>query len=135
MKTDIHPDVHPVIFVDTSSGVEFVTTSTMKSEETRDVDGVTHYILPIEISSASHPFFTGEQILVDTSRRVEKFQARAQKQAEEAEKRKGKKAKREERLAAQQAEEEAAKPAKEKKAEPAPEEPAPAESTQEQANQ
>lgn len=81
MKTSIHPQVNNVIFLDTSCGVEFVTTSTLKSEQTKEVDGVTYYIIPIEISSASHPFYTGKQILVDTARRVEKFKERADKQA------------------------------------------------------
>ena len=72
MKAKIHPAVHPVIFIDVC-GAEFVTTSTMTSKETRDVNGVPHYICRIEISSASHPFYTGKQILVDTARRVEKF--------------------------------------------------------------
>lgn len=79
MKKDIHPEVHPVVFVDTSCGVEFVTTSTLKSEDTREIDGVTHYVINLEISSASHPFFTGKQVFVDTARRVEKFQEKMKK--------------------------------------------------------
>lgn len=94
MKNDIHPTTHPVVFVDTSSGVEFVTTSTMTSEETRDIDGVTHYVCRTEISSASHPFYTGKQIFVDTARRVEKFQEKMAKIGDAAAKRKGKKVKR-----------------------------------------
>lgn len=94
MKKDIHPAVHPVVFVDTSCGAEFVTTSTLKSNETRDINGVMHYVLPVEISSASHPFYTGKQILVDTARRVEKFQERFAKQQATSEARKGKKEKR-----------------------------------------
>ncbi len=93
MKKDIHPKNHPAIFVDTSCGVEFFTTSTLKSDETRDVDGVTYMVHRTEISSASHPFYTGKQILVDTARRVEKFQERAAKQAQASESRKGKKVK------------------------------------------
>ena len=92
MKKDIHPTSHPVVFVDTSCGAEFVTTSTMKSEETRKIDGVDHYVLNIEISSESHPFYTGKQILIDTARRVEKCQERMKKQ-ESASERKGKKGK------------------------------------------
>ncbi len=80
MKTSIHPQVNNVVFLDTSCGVEFITTSTLKSDQTRDINGVTHYILPIEISSASHPFYTGKQILVDSARRVEKFKERVDKQ-------------------------------------------------------
>lgn len=93
MKKDLHPTSHPVVFVDTSCNAEFVTTSTLKSEETRKIDGVDHFVIPVEISSASHPFYTGKQILVDTARRVEKFQERAKKQAEASATRKGKKAK------------------------------------------
>lgn len=93
MKKNTHPDVHPVIFLDTSCGAEFIATSTLKSESTREVNGVTYYVIPVEISSASHPFYTGKQILVDTARRVEKFQERAAKQSS-ASARKGKTAKR-----------------------------------------
>jgi len=93
MKADIHPTTHPVVFVDTSCNQEFVTTSTLKSDETRDIDGVSHYVLNVEISSASHPFYTGKQILVDTARRVEKFHARVEKQTAAASSRKGKKTK------------------------------------------
>ena len=94
MKKDTHPTVNPVVFVDTSSNAEFVTTSTLSSEEKRTIDGVEHYVIPVEISSASHPFFTGKQMLVDTARRVEKFQERTAKQEAAAAGRKGKKAKR-----------------------------------------
>lgn len=92
MKKKLHPTNHPVVFVDTSCGAEFVTTSTIKSEATKQIDGVNHYVLNVEISSASHPFYTGKQILVDTARRVEKFKERAGKQ-EDATVRKGKKGK------------------------------------------
>jgi large subunit ribosomal protein L31 len=93
MKSDIHPQVNNVVFVDTSCGAEFITTSTLKSDETRVVDGVEHMVINVEISSASHPFYTGKQVLLDTARRVEKFEKRAAKQAEAAEVRKGKRAK------------------------------------------
>ncbi|MEK7623934.1 MAG: 50S ribosomal protein L31, partial [Patescibacteria group bacterium] len=71
MKKDIHPANYPTIFVDSSCGKEFVTISTKKSEESRVVDGVTYGIQHIEISSGSHPFYTGKQILLDTARRAE----------------------------------------------------------------
>lgn len=93
MKNDIHPQSHPVVFVDTSCGAEFVTTSTLKSEETKQIDGVDHYVINIEISSATHPFYTGKQVLIDTARRVEKFEERMKKQEAAAKTRKGKKAK------------------------------------------
>lgn len=105
MKADIHPNNHPVVFVDTSCGAEFVTTSTLKSDETRTIDGVEHFVIRVEISSASHPFYTGKQVLVDSARRVEKFQARAAKMEEAAAARKGKKVKAAARAAVKQQEE------------------------------
>lgn len=100
MKSDIHPNVHPVVFVDTSCGAEFITSSTLKSEETRVIDGVEHFVINIEISSASHPFFTGEERFVDTAGRVDKFKEKMDRVAEAAKGRKGKKAKRAEKMAA-----------------------------------
>ncbi len=94
MKKDIHPEVHPVIFIDTSCGKEFFATSTLTSEKTRDVAGTTYAVLPIEISSASHPFYTGKQTLLDTARRAEKFAERAAKRTAVSAARKGKKIKR-----------------------------------------
>ncbi len=97
MKDGIHPQVNNVVFVDTSCGAEFVTTSTLKSDETRVIDGVEHMIINVEISSASHPFYTGKQVLLDTARRVEKFEKRMAMKEDVAEGRKGKKAKAEKR--------------------------------------
>lgn len=94
MRKGIHPEMRPTIFVDTSCGAEFFTLSTLRGDETRDVNGTTYQIITLEISSASHPFYTGKQLLIDTARRVEKFQERAAKQAAAGETRKGKKAKR-----------------------------------------
>jgi large subunit ribosomal protein L31 len=94
MKKDIHPKNNPTIFVDSSCGVEFVTNSTLHSKETRDVDGTTYNIVRIEISSASHPFFTGKQLLVDTARRLEKFEDKLKKKVIAGTARKGKKVKR-----------------------------------------
>ena len=74
MKEGLHPEYHPVVFVDGAADFELVTRSTKTSTETREIDGVDHYVLRVEISSASHPFFTGEQRFIDTAGRVEKFQ-------------------------------------------------------------
>lgn len=74
MKPEIHPDYHPVVFVDTGSDFELVTRSTVTTDETREIDGVDHYVVRLEISSASHPFYTGQQRFVDTAGRIEKFQ-------------------------------------------------------------
>lgn len=79
MKADIHPKLHPVIFIDSSCGAEFVTLSTLISKATKKVNGIDHYVINIEISSASHPFFTGKQTLIDTAGRVDKFRARQEK--------------------------------------------------------
>lgn len=74
MKAEIHPEYNPVIFLDTGSDTEFVSRSTMKSDEVRNVDGVDHFVIRLEISSASHPFYTGQQRFLDTAGRIEKFQ-------------------------------------------------------------
>lgn len=76
MKPDIHPEYHPVLFVDAGAEFEFCSRSTMTSEETRQVDGIDHYVIRLEISSASHPFYTGKQHFVDTAGRIEKFERR-----------------------------------------------------------
>jgi large subunit ribosomal protein L31 len=76
MKEGIHPTLNPVVFIDTSSGKEFVTTSTLSSKETKKIDGVDHFVIKVEISSDTHPFYTGKAKLIDTAGRVEKFKAR-----------------------------------------------------------
>jgi large subunit ribosomal protein L31 len=82
VKTEIHPEYHPVLFVDLSSGYEFLTNSTMTSEERRDVDGIEAYVVRLDITADSHPFFTGEQRIVDTAGRVERFRRRYERSAE-----------------------------------------------------
>ncbi|MCB9397205.1 MAG: type B 50S ribosomal protein L31 [Acidobacteria bacterium] len=73
MKAEIHPTYHPVVFVDTSTGAEFFSRSTMKSDKVREIDGVKHYEIRLEITSSSHPFWTGQQKLIDTEGRIERF--------------------------------------------------------------
>ncbi|MEM8883912.1 MAG: type B 50S ribosomal protein L31 [Planctomycetota bacterium] len=73
MRKDIHPDYHPVLFVDVSSDYEVQTRSTLKSKEVRNIDGVDHFVVRVDISSASHPFYTGQQRFVDAAGRIEKF--------------------------------------------------------------
>ncbi len=73
MKEGIHPDYHPVIFVDASSGDEIITRSTMTSKETREIDGVLHHVIMMDITAFTHPFFTGKQKLVDTEGRIDRF--------------------------------------------------------------
>lgn len=76
MKKGIHPDYHPVVYVDPGADFEFVSRSTKTSREVRKIDGVEHYVIRLEISSASHPFYTGKQHYVDTAGRIEKFRQR-----------------------------------------------------------
>ena len=71
---DIHPDYRPVVFRDTASGTMFLTRSTVQTKETiKYEDGNEYPLFDVEISSASHPFYTGKQKLVDTAGRVERF--------------------------------------------------------------
>ncbi len=65
-----------VIFRDIEGGAEFVTTSTLSSGTTEECDGKTCHVINVEVSSASHPFFTGEERIIDTAGRVEKFNRR-----------------------------------------------------------
>ncbi len=74
MKPDIHPVNHPVIFVDDEH--EVITRSTMTSSETREIDGVEHYVVKVDISAFSHPFYTGKEKVLDTEGRVERFRKR-----------------------------------------------------------
>lgn len=75
MKKDIHPDYSEVVFHDTSSDHKFLTRSTIKSKETiKWEDGNEYPLIKVEVSSASHPFYTGKKLFVDTAGRVEKFQ-------------------------------------------------------------
>ena len=73
MKSNLHPETFPVIFVDSSTATEFISRSTMKSRNTRVVDGVEHYVIPVEVSSSSHPFYTGKQRANTLAGRVDKF--------------------------------------------------------------
>ncbi|MDQ8203761.1 type B 50S ribosomal protein L31 [Pelagicoccus sp. SDUM812003] len=74
MKKGIHPDYHPTVFVDVSSGKQFLTNSTIKSGQTETIDGVEYVKVVRDITMDSHPVYTGEKRFVDTAGRVEKFQ-------------------------------------------------------------
>lgn len=73
MKENIHPDYRDVVFKDVSTGEQFVIGSTVETEDTTTVDGEEYPLVEVEVSSSSHPFYTGEQKLVDSEGRVEKF--------------------------------------------------------------
>lgn len=77
MKADIHPDYHPVVYRDRSADFAFLTRSTATSDRTITwEDGNTYPVIDVEVSSASHPFYTGQTRVVDTAGRVEQFRRR-----------------------------------------------------------
>ncbi|GHF09442.1 type B 50S ribosomal protein L31 [Pseudolysinimonas yzui] len=76
MKSEIHPEYAPVVFRDLASGATFLTRSTVSSDKTIDLDGETYPVIDVEISSESHPFYTGKQRILDSAGRVEKFNSR-----------------------------------------------------------
>jgi large subunit ribosomal protein L31 len=74
MKRGIHPEYHDVVFMDTNSGYTFLTGSTMTSDETIEwEDGSVYPLLKVEISSDTHPFYTGRQKFSDRGGRAERF--------------------------------------------------------------
>jgi len=78
MKKDIHPtNFRDVVFHDNSSGAEFVIASTVKTTETTTYKGKEYPLFRVEISSASHPFYTGNEKVIDTAGRVDRFKRRA----------------------------------------------------------
>ena len=77
MKADIHPKYNEVVFQDVTSDLIFLTRSTLTSKESiKWEDGKEYPLVKVEVSSASHPFYTGKQKLMDTSGRVDKFRKR-----------------------------------------------------------
>ena len=76
MKKEIHPEYRDVVFEDSASGTLFLTRSTVATSESVEYEGKTYPLYQVEISSASHPFYTGKQQLVDTTGRVERFRKR-----------------------------------------------------------
>lgn len=86
MKENIHPKVYDTVFVDLSTGTQFITQSTKKSSETVKIDGKEYFVHKVEISSASHPFFTGKQKIMDSTGRVDKFMAKMKAAQAHAEK-------------------------------------------------
>ena len=82
-KTELHPkDYRFVVFSDEAAGFSFLTKSTAKSDETiKWEDGNEYPLVKVQISSASHPFFTGEEKIIDTEGRVDRFKARAARAA------------------------------------------------------
>lgn len=76
MKKNLHPSYGPVVFRDRSAGVSFLTRSTMTAAEKIEWEGATYPVVDVDVSSASHPFWTGRGRVLDTAGRVERFQRR-----------------------------------------------------------
>lgn len=78
MKSSIHPtDYRPVVFSDEAAGFKFLTQSTIKTQDTiKWEDGNEYPLVKVPVSSASHPYFTGEEKIIDTEGRVDRFKAR-----------------------------------------------------------
>ena len=77
MKADIHPDYREVVFQDVTSDFKFLTRSTISSKETiKWEDGNDYPLVKVDISSATHPFYTGQNKVRDTSGRIDKFKRR-----------------------------------------------------------
>ncbi|WP_048640610.1 type B 50S ribosomal protein L31 [Cyclobacterium amurskyense] len=80
MKKEIHPNYREVVFLDTSSDYKFITKSTIETNDTITWENGEDYpLVKVEVSSASHPFYTGKKMLLDTAGRVEKFNRRYKK--------------------------------------------------------
>ena len=76
MRKDIHPEYREVLFHDTSVDTYFLIPSSLETDQTKEWEGKTYPYFPLDVSSASHPFYTGKQNLVDTAGRVDKFRKR-----------------------------------------------------------
>lgn len=77
MKKDLHPETYrPVVFQDLNDNSTIITRSTVATDETITLDGTEYPLVKVHISSSSHPFFTGEERIVDVEGRVDKFKAR-----------------------------------------------------------
>lgn len=76
MKKGVHPEYRKVLFVDSSSGDEWASFSTLNSDEQREFKGETLPVIRLDISSASHPFWTGQARTLDTEGRIDRFKRR-----------------------------------------------------------
>ena len=78
MKKDLHPTSYrPVVFQDLNDNTTYLTRSTVATDDTITLDGVEYPLVKVHISASSHPFFTGEERVLDIEGRVDKFKARA----------------------------------------------------------
>ncbi len=79
MKKEGHPEYHPVCFVDVSTNRKFLTRSTMRSKQKEAIDGVEYFVVVRDVTSDSHPAYTGEKRFLDSAGRVEKFKTKFQR--------------------------------------------------------
>jgi large subunit ribosomal protein L31 len=73
MKKGIHPEYREVVFWDLTSDHKFLSRSTIQTKETIEFEGNSYPVVKVEVSSESHPFYTGKNVLLDTAGRVDKF--------------------------------------------------------------
>lgn len=73
MRKGIHPDYQEVVFMDSATGAKFLAGSTLKSDETVEFEGETYPLIRVEVSSDSHPFYTGKQKFTQADGAVDKF--------------------------------------------------------------
>jgi len=84
VKPEIHPAYHKVIFIDSATGSEWETRSTVTSKETRDIDGEEVPVVRLEISSVSHPFWTGKMRELDADGKIDRYRKRYGGKAKES---------------------------------------------------
>ncbi len=73
MKEGIHPTIREVVFQDTITGAQYIVSSAVKTEAKVKIDGKEYPLVKTDVSASSHPFYTGQQRIVDTAGRVERF--------------------------------------------------------------
>jgi large subunit ribosomal protein L31 len=79
VKKEGHPEYHPVCFVDVSTSRKFLTRSTMRSKQKETIDGIEYNVVVRDVTSDSHPAYTGEKRFLDSAGRVEKFKTKFQR--------------------------------------------------------
>lgn len=80
MKKGVHPESKPICFIDVSNNKKFFSVSTAKCRETREIDGVTYGVVLCDITSDSHPAYTGVKRFVDSAGQIDKFKKRFSRQ-------------------------------------------------------
>ncbi len=80
MKSEGHPSLNNVCFVDVATGKKFLTRSALKSPRKETIDGIEYHVVVRDVTSDSHPAYTGEKRLVDTAGRIEKFSNKFRRQ-------------------------------------------------------